>query len=616
MNPMTPGHVFDKLQQSKHIEVVSDFTHRQKNLDFGESEAIFHKEVQNRVGALTISEATEAWTKKDIGLAQYHLLSALVQQAIAGADFLPILSTGNIPKATLDALSKSHDEKILEAVAQNPNTSPSALGFIGCNSKEWLALDSIARNPNTPGPVLLELAKYSLHFKGEVAGNPGLSAPEHELFANDADVRCSYASNPILSPDQLEELAKSQDPWICFGVAENPNSNISTLKKLAKDKSSWKYLVRNPTTDSETLSLIASDLPADLLGNIAGHENTDPVVLEKIIRASLLHVSVLSKNVAMRNKNMSQATLEVLFNWGNYDEVASNQSTSTNMLDRIAKLKRKSTYFELARNSNASPELIRFLSTSKDELVRGAVASNTSCPISLLEFLSQDQSAYVRWRVLANPNTSESVRESLSNSVLAMADLSSNYWFVNQMKLASQEVKEAVTNGNIYHYHGKDPNGRALSKLEIAKLMALCSGPHVKPERVARLSVSTDWLIRAAVARNAATPLNLLNKLVNDVQPVVAALAKQNIEKNLSPRNYSPFLIENLTKKIEVNNDVVGSPIDVITVGCKVMHAKFGQGEVLAREGSGLDARAHVIFSNRQVKWLALSVANLTVINS
>jgi DNA helicase-2/ATP-dependent DNA helicase PcrA len=46
--------------------------------------------------------------------------------------------------------------------------------------------------------------------------------------------------------------------------------------------------------------------------------------------------------------------------------------------------------------------------------------------------------------------------------------------------------------------------------------------------------------------------------------------------------------------------------------GIQVFHTKFGEGTVLAMEGSGQDARAQVNFPRHGVKWLALSVAKLT----
>lgn len=52
-----------------------------------------------------------------------------------------------------------------------------------------------------------------------------------------------------------------------------------------------------------------------------------------------------------------------------------------------------------------------------------------------------------------------------------------------------------------------------------------------------------------------------------------------------------------------------------IRTGVKVFHTKFGEGVVKAVEGSGADARAQVQFSRHGVKWLALAVAKLTVID-
>ena len=46
----------------------------------------------------------------------------------------------------------------------------------------------------------------------------------------------------------------------------------------------------------------------------------------------------------------------------------------------------------------------------------------------------------------------------------------------------------------------------------------------------------------------------------------------------------------------------------------QVFHAKFGEGKVLMLEGSADDARAQINFTRHGVKWLALSVAKLTIV--
>ncbi len=52
-----------------------------------------------------------------------------------------------------------------------------------------------------------------------------------------------------------------------------------------------------------------------------------------------------------------------------------------------------------------------------------------------------------------------------------------------------------------------------------------------------------------------------------------------------------------------------------ITAGRKVFHNKFGEGTVQAVEGEGDDARAQVNFPRHGVKWLALAVAKLTLVD-
>ncbi len=56
------------------------------------------------------------------------------------------------------------------------------------------------------------------------------------------------------------------------------------------------------------------------------------------------------------------------------------------------------------------------------------------------------------------------------------------------------------------------------------------------------------------------------------------------------------------------------APAHGLKAGVNVFHAKFGEGRVTLLEGSGDDARAQINFTRHGVKWLALSVAKLTVV--
>ncbi|MES2942478.1 MAG: 3'-5' exonuclease, partial [Pseudomonadota bacterium] len=56
------------------------------------------------------------------------------------------------------------------------------------------------------------------------------------------------------------------------------------------------------------------------------------------------------------------------------------------------------------------------------------------------------------------------------------------------------------------------------------------------------------------------------------------------------------------------------APSHGLRAGIQVFHAKFGEGKVVMLEGSGDDARAKINFPRHGEKWLALSVAKLTVV--
>ena len=56
-------------------------------------------------------------------------------------------------------------------------------------------------------------------------------------------------------------------------------------------------------------------------------------------------------------------------------------------------------------------------------------------------------------------------------------------------------------------------------------------------------------------------------------------------------------------------------PAHGIKKGANVFHNKFGEGKVLAVEGTGDDARAQINFPRHGTKWLALAIAKLTIVD-
>lgn len=63
-------------------------------------------------------------------------------------------------------------------------------------------------------------------------------------------------------------------------------------------------------------------------------------------------------------------------------------------------------------------------------------------------------------------------------------------------------------------------------------------------------------------------------------------------------------------------NNTIGSPKSICKIGQLVQHSQFGQGTIIAIEGSEARERVQVRFINNNVKWLILAYANLTILEN
>jgi predicted DNA-binding WGR domain protein len=171
-------------------------------------------------------------------------------------------------------------------------------------------------------------------------------------------------------------------------------------------------------------------------------------------------------------------------------------------------------------------------------LVLRRAARSLLTPGVVLEALSTDADKEVRWAIARNPNTppanlNQMLRQDLETQELRIRQATNFHetpWFQKQLAKAPRDVRTAVERNDNLWFCGKDPNKAVLSRRPLAILLALAAGPFVTPDRIARVVGSTDWLVRAAVARNRGTPPNLLKKLESDANPIVRALAVRPAE--------------------------------------------------------------------------------------
>jgi len=74
------------------------------------------------------------------------------------------------------------------------------------------------------------------------------------------------------------------------------------------------------------------------------------------------------------------------------------------------------------------------------------------------------------------------------------------------------------------------------------------------------------------------------------------------------------FDFEKVTRRVEAPPAPAARDVGGIRAGRQVFHNKFGEGRVLAMEGTGENARAQISFARHGTKWLALAVAKLTLV--
>ena len=124
--------------------------------------------------------------------------------------------------------------------------------------------ECLAGNPNTPIPILKQLAKdQDADVRGRVAGHPNTPIPVLEQLAKDKEknVRLSLASHPNTPIPVLKQLAKDKDADVRGRVAELPNAPVPVLEQLAKDKdaSVRNNVASNPNTPIPVLEQLAKE---------------------------------------------------------------------------------------------------------------------------------------------------------------------------------------------------------------------------------------------------------------------------------------------------------------------------------------------------------------------
>lgn len=191
----------------------------------------------------------------------------------------------------LRELSKSLDQRIRQAIAQNPNTPPDIL-IILFNKFPLQVLHN---------PVLNLILLERPNFLEELYENSKLVFHKYELpnffmewaiFNINETIRSAVASSPKTPQNYLEKLSEDKQSFVRIQVAANYNSPAHILEKLAQDldKAVRKAVARNPHVPINILEKLAGDEIVEVRREVAANNNTPSHILEKLVRDSSLIV--------------------------------------------------------------------------------------------------------------------------------------------------------------------------------------------------------------------------------------------------------------------------------------------------------------------------------------
>lgn len=472
------------------------------------------------------------------GLALLELLEALskdphlmVRTSVGRNPVTPVIA--------LDALSKDSDISVRANVGSNCSSPVHVLETLAKDSNKFVQR-AVALNPSTPIDVRFRLLEYfsndqDVEIRREVAANT--ATPAHVLAAlgkdSDSQVRREVAKNSKTIGDLLVFLAEDTDDRVRAEVSLNPMTPVPVLEVLSRNLNGWirNQVAANPSTPVHILKLLAEVSDGGVRSGVAGNSSTTLPVLLLLAKDSDWSV----RKCLAENPVTPASMLEELATDSDSAvkrAVVGNPNTPLSALLRLLDAAKTLEMRQaLADQANRSPAIVSALWRDTDEDRRRDVRSHViRCPSLTKEILAEMAVWAEHEResdlaaLLEHPNLSVKSVEIIADKLFS-TPATDSAWYQRELVKASAVVRAAAQADAVLSYHGKDPNKAVLAKRPLAPLMALCSGTVTQPTLLVKVVGSTDWLVRAAVARNPGTPPNLIKKLTADAHPLVAGLA-------------------------------------------------------------------------------------------
>jgi len=420
------------------------------------------------------------------------------------------------------------------------------------NGKPWIASGGAlcsSNNLQNRSSVVDKLQACYLSTRAAVSANPNVPIGLLVTLTGDAnaEVRAASASNSRLPRDFLKVLSRDLHPLVSFGIALNPTAPQDILDALGLSSLEFvqSRVAANPNTSLETIKYLINSFGAKSEAVRAGLAE-NPFVPDYFLQELVTDQDVWIRRGVAFNSNPSLEARKVLGTETNgwvQEALLRNMGTSPEVLSLLARDARVALRLSIANHPNAPEKLQRSLERffqlkAKSPFIRHRkyAAGNRGAPATVLEMLAKEPAYGVLAEVAANVTATSEIRAEAIDRLL-QGDRRSEASFMRRMETASGVEMSALERSDVLYFSGSNPNASLLSKRPLARLLALFSGPYLEPSRIARAASSPDWLLRAAVARNRATPVATAQILLRDPHPVVRALMKSTLSRE-RPTSY------------------------------------------------------------------------------
>ncbi len=417
------------------------------------------------------------------------------------------LETGDpsLSGAALERLAR-RDEGLAVLVVRHPNVTGALLRSLSAH-EAWKVRQAVAQNHSATLETLQVLSgDHDYDVRAAVALNAGVTPALLEMFSRDAHplVRSAVALNGRSPAALLERLATDTDSDVRQAVAVSTGSAV-ILESLGGDSQDGvrRAVALNPTCPALLLERLSADADSEVRRAVADHPRATRGCATGIFGADFAWQNLYQR---IATGDVLEPELRFLSGLNEFalGLALSHPNCPKDVLETLAVHEDWKLRQRVAQHPKATPALLERLGADGDYDVRTAVAAHAVTPRSTVLSLSRDDQGAVRKAVAGRTDLTPAVIETLAwdedDEVLGALGQTSS-------------LRELARN-----LQPLEPNALA-QLLEIGTPLALrlCAGnPAADSKTLHALSVSDDWRVRQAVARQAACDAETLELLCAD----------------------------------------------------------------------------------------------------